>query len=109
MGCFLGVGSGLMAGPFMFWLGISMNVVVGKDLADMIVKSVVVTQRHRILGYVDIKLDIIMVLGTFLGVEIGIQYAPGICQVRQESSRCSRDEYSNSTYSPESRAIACVN
>jgi uncharacterized membrane protein YfcA len=71
MGGFFGVGGGFIAGPLMFWLGVPMNFVVGTDLAHMTGKSIVAARRHRSLGHVDIKLGLIMVTGTILGVESG--------------------------------------
>ncbi len=71
MGGFFGVGGGFIAGPLMFWLGVPMNFVVGTDLAHMTGKSIVAAKRHRVLGHVDIKLGLIMILGTIVGVESG--------------------------------------
>ena len=71
MGGFFGVGGGFIAGPLMFWLGVPMNFVVGTDLAHMTGKSIVAARRHRTLGHVDIKLGLIMIAGTILGVECG--------------------------------------
>jgi hypothetical protein len=34
-------------------------------------KSIVAAKRHRTLGHVDVKLGLVMVIGTVLGVEIG--------------------------------------
>jgi hypothetical protein len=48
-----------------------MNFVVGTDLAHMTGKSIVAARRHRVLGHVDIKLGILMVLGTVPGIELG--------------------------------------
>jgi hypothetical protein len=48
-----------------------MNFVVGTDLAHMTGKSIVAARRHRILGHVDIRLGLLMVLGTVPGIEIG--------------------------------------
>jgi uncharacterized membrane protein YfcA len=48
-----------------------MNFVVGTDLAHMTGKSIVAARRHRVLGHVDIKLGILMVLGTLPGIELG--------------------------------------
>ena len=73
MGGFFGVGGGFIAGPLMFWLGVPMNFVVGTDLAHMTGKSIVAAKRHRTLGHVDIKLGLIMIAGTILGVECGAQ------------------------------------
>jgi uncharacterized membrane protein YfcA len=71
MGGFFGVGGGFIAGPLMFWLGVPMNFVVGTDLAHMTGKSIVAAKRHRTLGHVDIKLGLIMIIGTVIGVEFG--------------------------------------
>jgi len=73
LGGFFGVGGGFIAGPLMFWAGVPMNFVVGTDMAHMTGKSIVATRRHRALGHVDIKLGLLMVVGTILGVECGAQ------------------------------------
>lgn len=73
LGGFFGVGGGFIAGPLMFWAGVPMNFVVGTDLAHMTGKSIVAARRHRALGHVDIKLGLMMVVGTVLGVESGAQ------------------------------------
>ncbi|MBC8330485.1 MAG: sulfite exporter TauE/SafE family protein [Anaerolineae bacterium] len=71
MGGFFGVGGGFIAGPMMFWLGVPMNFVVGTDLAHMTGKSIVAARRHRTLGHVDVKLGVLMIFGTVVGVELG--------------------------------------
>jgi uncharacterized membrane protein YfcA len=71
LGGFFGVGGGFIAGPLMFWAGVPMNFVVGTDMAHMTGKSIVAARRHRALGHVDIKLGMVMVMGTILGVEGG--------------------------------------
>jgi uncharacterized membrane protein YfcA len=71
LGGFFGVGGGFLAGPLMFLAGVPMNFVVGTDLAHMTGKSIVAARRHRVLGHVDIKLGLLMVLGTVPGIEIG--------------------------------------
>ncbi len=73
MGGFFGVGGGFIAGPIMFWFGVPMNFVVGTDLAYMTGKAIVAAKKHGRLGHVDIKLGILMVMGTVVGVEIGAQ------------------------------------
>jgi uncharacterized membrane protein YfcA len=73
LGGFFGVGGGFLAAPFMFWIGVPMNFVVGTDLAHMTGKSIVAFRRHRALGHVDIKLGAVMIAGTTVGVEIGAQ------------------------------------
>jgi uncharacterized membrane protein YfcA len=74
LGGFFGVGGGFLAAPFMFWIGVPMNFVVGTDMAHMTGKSIVAFKRHRALGHVDIKLGLLMILGTVIGVEIGAQF-----------------------------------
>ena len=73
LGGFFGVGGGFIAGPMMFLSGVPMNFVIGTDLAHMTGKSIVAARRHRILGHVDIKLGMLMLIGTIIGVEIGAQ------------------------------------
>ena len=73
LGGFFGVGGGFLAGPMMFWTGVPINFVVGTDLAHMTGKSIVAAKRHRALGHVDIKLGLLMILGTVPGVELGAQ------------------------------------
>jgi hypothetical protein len=48
-----------------------MNYVVGTDIAHIVGKSVVAAKKHRALGNVDLKLGLLMALGTIPGVELG--------------------------------------
>ncbi len=73
LGGFFGVGGSFLAGPALFALGMPMNFVVGTDLSHIVGKSVVAARKHRALGNVDIKLGLIMVTGTIVGVEAGAQ------------------------------------
>ncbi len=72
-GGFFGVGGSFLAGPALFAVGVPMNFVVGTDLAHIVGKSIVAAKKHRALGNVDIKLGLIMVIGTIAGVETGAQ------------------------------------
>jgi uncharacterized membrane protein YfcA len=78
LGGFFGVGGGFLAGPMMYLVGVPMNFVVGTDLAHMTGKSIVAARRHRALGHVDIKLGLLMVLGTVPGVELGARIIEGL-------------------------------
>lgn len=78
LGGFFGVGGGFLAGPMMFLVGVPMNFVVGTDLAHMTGKSIVAARRHRILGHVDVRLGVLMVLGTIPGVELGARIIEGL-------------------------------
>lgn len=73
LGGFFGVGGSFLAAPALFAAGVPMNFVVGTDLAHIVGKSIVATKKHRALGNVDVKLGLLMVLGTITGVEIGAQ------------------------------------
>ncbi len=73
LGGFFGVGGSFLAGPALFAMGMPMNFVVGTDLAHIVGKSVVAARTHRALGNVDVKLALIMVAGTIVGVETGAQ------------------------------------
>jgi uncharacterized membrane protein YfcA len=73
LGGFFGVGGSFLAGPALFAVGVPMNFVVGTDLAHIVGKSIVAAKKHRALGNVDLKLGLIMVVGTIAGVEVGAQ------------------------------------
>src|SRR5881628_1669438 len=73
LGGFFGVGGSFLAGPALFAVGVPMNYVVGTDLAHIVGKSIVAAKKHRALGNVDLKLGLIMVIGTISGVELGAQ------------------------------------
>jgi uncharacterized protein len=74
LGGFFGVGGSFIAGPALFAAGLPMNFVVGTDLAHIVGKSIVAARKHRALGNVDVKLGVIMVVGTIVGVEAGAQF-----------------------------------
>jgi len=78
LGGFFGVGGGFLAGPMMYLVGVPMNFVVGTDLAHMTGKSIVAARRHRALGHVDIKLGVLMVVGTVPGIELGARIIEGL-------------------------------
>ncbi len=73
LGGFFGVGGSFLAGPALFSFGMPMNLVVGTDLCHIVGKSIVAAKKHRALGNVDLKLGMIMVVGTIAGVEVGAQ------------------------------------
>src|SRR5213595_3584336 len=71
-GCF-GVGGSFIAGPALRLVGVDWNFAVGTDLAHIVGKSAVAVRRHRALGNVDLKLGLVMALGTIAGAEAGAQ------------------------------------
>lgn len=73
MGGFFGVGGSFIAGPALRAVGLDWNYAVGTDLAHIVGKSVVAAKRHRALGNVDLRLGLIMAIGTMGGAEVGVQ------------------------------------
>ncbi|MDP6612918.1 MAG: sulfite exporter TauE/SafE family protein [Candidatus Hydrothermarchaeota archaeon] len=73
VGGFIGVGGGYMVTPALIIFGVPGNLAVGTDITHIAGKSVIATIRHRQLGNVDIRLGLIMVVSTMLGVEMGVQ------------------------------------
>lgn len=73
LGGFFGVGGSFIAGPALRAVGIDWNFAVGTDLAHIVGKSVVAAKRHRALGNVDLRLGLIMAVGTIAGAEMGAQ------------------------------------
>src|ERR1700675_3905690 len=73
MGGFFGVGGSFIAGPALRAVGLDWNFAVGTDLAHIVGKSIVAAKRHRALGNVDLRLGLIMAIGTIGGAECGAQ------------------------------------
>jgi len=73
LGGFFGVGGSFIAGPALRLVGMDWNFAVGTDLAHIVGKSAVAVRRHRALGNVDLKLGLVMALGTIAGAEAGAQ------------------------------------
>jgi uncharacterized membrane protein YfcA len=73
LGGFFGVGGSFIAGPALRLVGLDWNFAVGTDLAHIVGKSVVAAKRHRALGNVDLRLGLIMAVGTIAGAEAGAQ------------------------------------
>src|SRR5882762_7200811 len=73
LGGFFGVGGSFIAGPALRAVGLDWNFAVGTDLAHIVGKSVVAAKRHRALGNVDLRLGLIMAVGTIVGAEVGAQ------------------------------------
>ena len=73
LGGFFGVGGSFIAGPALRAVGLDWNFAVGTDLAHIVGKSVVAVRQHRAFGNVDLRLGLIMAIGTIAGAEIGAQ------------------------------------
>src|SRR5437588_10855931 len=64
LGGFFGVGGSFIAGPALRAVGLDWNFAVGTELPHIVGKSVVAVRRHRALGNVDLRLGLIMAVGT---------------------------------------------
>ena len=73
LGGFFGVGGSFIAGPALRLLGVDWNYAVGTDLAHIVGKSIVAARQHRTLGNVDLRLGLLMAIGTIGGAEAGAQ------------------------------------
>ena len=73
IGGFFGVGGAFMVTPALNVFGFPMSYAIGTDMAHMAGKSVVATFKHRKLGNVDMKLGLLMVIFTGVGIELGAE------------------------------------
>jgi uncharacterized membrane protein YfcA len=71
IGGFFGVGGAFMVTPALNVFGFPMAYAIGTDMAHMAGKSIVATAKHRKYGNVDMRLGLIMILGTAIGIECG--------------------------------------
>lgn len=70
---FFGIGGGFMITPALNMFGLPMPFAIGTGLALMMGSSVISTLKHRKMGHVDLRLGMLMVVGTMTGVEAGKQ------------------------------------
>lgn len=71
IGGFFGIGGAFMVTPALNVFGFPMAYAIGTDMAHIAGKSIVATMKHRKFGNVDLKLGIIMIIGTAVGIELG--------------------------------------
>lgn len=71
LGGFFGVGGSWFVTPALNIFGFPMAYAIGTDLAHIMGKSIIATFHHKKMGNVDIKLGVLMIIGTVLGVHLG--------------------------------------
>lgn len=71
IGGFFGVGGAFMVTPALNVFGFPMAYAIGTDMAHIAGKSIVATVKHRKFGNVDMKLGVLMIIGTVVGIELG--------------------------------------
>jgi len=81
---FFGFGGGFIITPFLFTLGLPMNIAVGTSIAQIMGTAVIATMRHRRLRHVDMKLGLITTAGALIGVEIGAQLIEHLKKISSE-------------------------
>jgi hypothetical protein len=73
VGGFIGIGGGYMVTPALIVFGFPGHLAVGTDITHIFGKSVISSIRHWHLGNVDVKLGLLTVAGTLLGIELGVR------------------------------------
>jgi hypothetical protein len=73
LGGFFGVGGAWVVTPALNIFGFNMAYAIGTDLAHIFGKSIVATKKHGKMGNVDVKLGLLSIVGSVIGVEIGAQ------------------------------------
>jgi uncharacterized protein len=73
LGGFFGVGGAWVVTPALNIFGFPMAFAIGTDLAHIFGKSIVATAKHRKMGNVDMKLGLLSIIGSVIGVEAGAQ------------------------------------
>lgn len=74
IGGFFGIGGAFMVTPALNVFGFPMAYAIGTDMAHIAGKSIVATAKHRKFGNVDVKLGVIMIIGTAIGIELGATF-----------------------------------
>lgn len=71
LGGFFGVGGAWVVTPALNIFGFPMAYAIGTDLAHIFGKSIVATKKHGKMGNVDVKMGLLSIGGSVIGVEIG--------------------------------------
>lgn len=74
IGGFFGIGGAFMVTPALNVFGLPMAYAIGTDMAHIAGNSLVATARHWRFGNVDIRLGILMIAGTVIGIELGATF-----------------------------------
>ncbi len=83
IGGFFGIGGAFMVTPALNVFGFPMAYAIGTDMAHIAGKSIVATAKHRKFGNVDMKLGVIMIIGTAIGIELGATFIMWLEKVGQ--------------------------
>jgi len=73
VGGYFGLGGAWLVTPALNIFGFPMIYAVGTDMAHVMGKSIVATFRHWKFGHVSPLVAVVMLVGTFAGIEVGAQ------------------------------------
>jgi uncharacterized membrane protein YfcA len=73
LGGFFGVGGAWVVTPALNIFGFPMAYAIGTDLAHIFGKSIVATKKHGRMGNVDVRMGLVSIIGSVVGVEAGAQ------------------------------------
>jgi hypothetical protein len=73
VGGFFGIGGAWLVTPALNIFGFPMIYAVGTDMTHLVGKSIVATFRHWKFGHVSVIIAVVMLIGTFSGIETGAQ------------------------------------
>ncbi len=82
---FAGVSGGYLLTPILIVLGFPAHIAVGTALALMTANTLIAVLRHKELGHLDLKMGVIMAVGTILGAEAGVRLLEHIKGVSESS------------------------
>lgn len=69
---FFGIGGGIIAVPMLkFFFNVPFHIAIGSSLALIIGTSISASYRHHQLGNIDYRMGLVLMAGTFLGIEGG--------------------------------------
>ncbi|MEW6541851.1 MAG: sulfite exporter TauE/SafE family protein [Bacillota bacterium] len=81
VGGYFGLGGAWLVTPALNIFGFPMIYAVGTDMAHIMGKSIVATFRHWKFGHVSPMVALVMLLGTFSGIEVGAQFLFWLTQI----------------------------
>ena len=73
IGGYFGIGGAFLVTPALNIFGFPMAFAIGTDMAHIAGKSIVATFRHWRFGHVSVSIALLMIIGTFAGIEAGAQ------------------------------------
>ena len=71
IGGFFGIGGAFIVTPALNVFGFPIAYAIGTDMAHIAGSSIVSTAKHRKFGNVDVRLGVLMIIGTIIGIELG--------------------------------------